>query len=51
MLALAAAAVGLSLFFGLVLYLCVRSRGESSDVARDAGLDLTAKSPLGRWRC
>lgn len=50
MLSLAAAATGLVLFFSLVLYLCVRSRGEISDMAWDAPLDLAAKSPLGRWR-
>ncbi|MGC2333979.1 MAG: hypothetical protein WA581_21185 [Candidatus Acidiferrales bacterium] len=50
MLALVAAVIGLLLFFGLVLYLCVRNRKEDSHVAPDAPLDVTAKSPLGRWR-
>jgi len=50
MLSLVVAAIGLAVFFTLVLCLRVRSRGESSGAAWDAPLDLTAKSPLGRWR-
>lgn len=50
MLSVVAAAIGLVLFFGFVLCLCVRSPGESSDLPWDAPIDLTAKSPLGRWR-
>ena len=50
MVSVLAAAIGLVVFFTLVLCLCVRSRGESSGAAWDAPLDFTAKSPLGRWR-
>lgn len=43
-------AVGLVLFFVLVVYVCLRERKPVGNVPRDAKIPLMRKSPLGRWR-
>lgn len=50
MLSVIAAAMGLVVFFSLVLYLCVRDRKQQVYAGTDSGIELMRKSPLGRWR-
>jgi hypothetical protein len=50
MLSLVVAAIGLGLFFFLILYLCVRDRKQDADAQRDSGIEMMRKSPFGRWR-
>jgi len=43
------AAIGLVLFFVVVLYFCLRDR-PSDPTARGDRINLMRKSPFGRWR-
>jgi hypothetical protein len=50
MLSLVFAAAGLSLFFWVVLYFCVRNPRQQMNRQSDSAVDMMRKSPLGRWR-
>jgi len=45
-----AVAVGLVLFFSVVLYLCLRNPKQDTDERPYSYVDVTPRSPLGRWR-
>ena len=50
MLSVVVAAIVLVLFFLLVLYFCVRDLKRDAEVRSDSAIEMTRKSPLGRWR-
>jgi hypothetical protein len=50
MLSAAVAAISLGFFFCIVLYFCVRDRGQNARAAWDANIEIMRKSPFGRWR-
>jgi len=50
MLSLVVAAIGLGLFFFLVLYFCVRHSKQDAGARSDSGIEIMRKSPFGRWR-
>jgi hypothetical protein len=50
MLSIVVAAIGLILFFSLVLYICVRNPEQNADAWSDSGIEMKRKSALGRWR-
>jgi hypothetical protein len=50
MLSILVAAIGLGLFFFLVLYFCVRGLKQDADARWDSGIEMMRKSPFGRWR-
>lgn len=45
-----ALAIGLALFFLIVLCLCVRNPMRDTDARPHSFADVTPRSPLGRWR-
>jgi len=42
--------VVLILFFGFVLWVCLRRGRQEEQAALDSRVELMRKSPLGRWR-
>jgi hypothetical protein len=50
MLWLVVAAIGLVLFFCLVLYFCVRRLKHDVDAQSDSDIEMERKSPFGCWR-
>jgi hypothetical protein len=50
MLSLLVAAIGLGLFFFLVLNFCVRNAKQDADAPWDSAIEMMRKSPFGRWR-
>lgn len=43
-------AIGLAVFFAVVLYFCLRYGRQDTRARWDSRVEIARKSPLGRWR-